>query len=263
MLARRVFADGRTRAYAWGRSAAGRIWPPQASACWRCRDSSNNAGWRGRPTSWTRWTPSSATSSAICAPKHAWPGASRPPRAAPMTRSRARASTEARLAELHALVEDTEGLEVGAEDRLREERERLRHVTELAKRPKRRRGAGADEGEGAAGLAALAERALGPEQIARSWRAHAASYATWRFGYARRLWSCARSNRSRPSRTGLSKSRLTSIGSRRPSGGSGAPPTRSLARAEDARSGLRSTPAPTRCRRPPTPWLRRRSGPQR
>ena len=41
------------------------------------------------------------------------------------------AAGEARLAELRALVEDTEGLEPGLEDALREERERLRHLTEL------------------------------------------------------------------------------------------------------------------------------------
>src|SRR5205823_1827228 len=41
------------------------------------------------------------------------------------------AAAEARLAELRALVEDTSGMEPGAEDALREERERLRHMTEL------------------------------------------------------------------------------------------------------------------------------------
>src|SRR5205823_11788645 len=41
-------------------------------------------------------------------------------------------AAEARLAELRALVEDTEGLEPHGEEALRAERERLRHVTELA-----------------------------------------------------------------------------------------------------------------------------------
>jgi DNA repair protein RecN (Recombination protein N) len=76
---------------------------------------------------------------------------------------RGAATAEARLAELRALVEDTAGLEPDGEEALRAERERLRHVTEL--------GAGAaaaseaiapDEGDGAAGLVALAERALAP-----------------------------------------------------------------------------------------------------
>jgi DNA repair protein RecN (Recombination protein N) len=72
-------------------------------------------------------------------------------------------SLEARLEELRALVEDTAGIEPGQEDELRGERERLRHVTELAE------GAAAaaeaitpDEGDGAAALAGIAERALAP-----------------------------------------------------------------------------------------------------
>jgi DNA repair protein RecN (Recombination protein N) len=73
------------------------------------------------------------------------------------------AAAEARLAELRALVEDTAGFEADTEETLRAERERLRHVTELAE------GAAAaaealapDEGEGAAGLVAAAERAVSP-----------------------------------------------------------------------------------------------------
>jgi DNA repair protein RecN (Recombination protein N) len=69
----------------------------------------------------------------------------------------------ARLEELRALVEDTAGIEPGLEEELRAERERLRHVTELAE------GAGAaaeaivpDDGDGAASLIAAAERALAP-----------------------------------------------------------------------------------------------------
>src|SRR5439155_8387569 len=78
------------------------------------------------------------------------------------------AAAEARLAELRALVEQTENLAAGAEADLRAERERLRHVRELAE------GAAAaaealapDDGEGATGLVALAERAVAPlEQLA-------------------------------------------------------------------------------------------------
>jgi DNA repair protein RecN (Recombination protein N) len=77
--------------------------------------------------------------------------------------SQGAAAAEARLAELRALVEDTDGLEPDAEERLRAERERLRHVTELAE------GAAAaaaalspEEGDGAAGLVAAAERAVAP-----------------------------------------------------------------------------------------------------
>jgi DNA repair protein RecN (Recombination protein N) len=70
---------------------------------------------------------------------------------------------EARLRELRALVEDTEGLEADTEESLRGERERLRHVTELAQGAASAAEALApDEGEGAAGLTAAAERAVAP-----------------------------------------------------------------------------------------------------
>ena len=41
-------------------------------------------------------------------------------------------AARARLDELRALIEDTRGLDASREDDLRAERERLRHVTELA-----------------------------------------------------------------------------------------------------------------------------------
>src|SRR5207245_2614616 len=67
------------------------------------------------------------------------------------------------LAELRATVEGAQGLEPGDEDRLRAERERLRHVTELAEGVSAAGEALAPEdGEGAAGLVALAERAVAP-----------------------------------------------------------------------------------------------------
>src|SRR5207302_4780097 len=73
------------------------------------------------------------------------------------------AAREERLAELRALVEDTHDLEPGTEAALREEREKLRHVEELAAGVAAAAEAIApDEGEGAAGLAARAERAVAP-----------------------------------------------------------------------------------------------------
>jgi DNA repair protein RecN (Recombination protein N) len=73
------------------------------------------------------------------------------------------AHAEARLAELRALVEDTDGLEPGAEDALRADRERLRHLAELAEAAATAAAAlTPDEGEGAAGLVALAERSVAP-----------------------------------------------------------------------------------------------------
>jgi DNA repair protein RecN (Recombination protein N) len=73
------------------------------------------------------------------------------------------AAAESRLAELRALVEDTDGLAPDAEGTLRAERERLRHVTELAEGVAAAGEALApDDGEGASGLVALAERELAP-----------------------------------------------------------------------------------------------------
>ena len=73
------------------------------------------------------------------------------------------ALAEARVTELHALAEDTEGLEPGDEERLRAERERLRHVAELAEAAAVAAAAlTPEEGEGAAGLVAVAERAVAP-----------------------------------------------------------------------------------------------------
>ena len=77
--------------------------------------------------------------------------------------TRGAATEEARLRELTALVEATEGFEPGAEDALRAERERLRHVTELAEGAQAAAEALApEEGDGATGLTAAAERALAP-----------------------------------------------------------------------------------------------------
>jgi DNA repair protein RecN (Recombination protein N) len=78
------------------------------------------------------------------------------------------AMAEARLAELRALVEDTEGMEAGEEQQLRDEREKLRHVSDLAEAASAAAEALApDEGEGAAGLVGVAERAVAPlERIA-------------------------------------------------------------------------------------------------
>src|SRR6185437_3241104 len=69
----------------------------------------------------------------------------------------------ARLEELRALVEDTEGMEPGEEEGLRAERERHRHVAELASGAAEAAAALApDDGEGATGLVALAERSVAP-----------------------------------------------------------------------------------------------------
>jgi DNA repair protein RecN (Recombination protein N) len=72
-------------------------------------------------------------------------------------------AAEARLAELRALVEDTAGLEPETQANLRGERERIRHVTELAQGAAAAADALApEEGEGASGLVANAERSVAP-----------------------------------------------------------------------------------------------------
>ena len=169
VLARRIFADGRTRAYAWGRSAArGDV----AAAAERLIAMSGQFEQRrlARPgyqldvldafvgdeqlrkradlrRAWRE----------LAAARRRWEALQRDAAAA-----------EARLAELRAVVEDTESWGAELEKSLRGERERLRHLTELLE------GVGAaaeaiapEDGEGAAGFAASAEGALaGVEQLA-------------------------------------------------------------------------------------------------
>jgi len=162
VLARRVFRDGRTRAYAWGRSAA--------------REDLAAAGERLIAMSGQFEQRRLARSSYQLSVLDSFIGDEQLRRRAEARRAwrdlaaarkrheelQAGANVElARLAELRALVGDTEGMEPETEQNFRAERERLRHVTELAQ------GAAAaaealapDEGEGAAGLTATAERAV-------------------------------------------------------------------------------------------------------
>src|SRR6059058_4037363 len=164
VLARRVFADGRTRAYAWGRAAA--------------REDLAAIGERVLAMSGQFEQRRLARSSYQLGVLDAFIGDEQLRR-----RANARAAwrelaaarkrhdelqagadaEQARLAELRALVEDTEGMEPDGEQALRDERERLRHVTELAHGTATAADALApDDGEGAAGLTAAAERAVAP-----------------------------------------------------------------------------------------------------
>ena len=164
VLARRVFSDGRTRAYAWGRGAA--------------REDLAAAGERLIATSGQFQQRRLSRPAYQLDVLDAFIGEEQARRRAEsrvawreLTAARRRhdelqagaAVAESRLAELRALVEDTQGLEPEAEESLRAERERVRHVTELAE------GAAAaaealapEEGEGAAGLVASAERSVAP-----------------------------------------------------------------------------------------------------
>ena len=164
VLARRVFGDGRTRAYAWGRSAA--------------REDLARAAERLIAMSGQFEQRRLARPSYQLDVLDAFAGEDQQRRRAELrlawrelTAARRRheeleqgaAASESRLAELRALADDTEGLEPGAEETLRAERERLRHVTELAEGVAAAGEALApEEGEGASGLVAVAERALAP-----------------------------------------------------------------------------------------------------
>jgi DNA repair protein RecN (Recombination protein N) len=164
VLARRVFGDGRTRAYAWGRAA-----PRDDVAAAAERVIAMSGQFEQRRLA--RAAYQLDVLDAFCgeeqlrhraAARAAWRELQAARRRHEELHGGAEAA-EARLAELQALVEDTLGMEAEDEDSLRAERERLRHVTELAA------GAGAagealapDDGDGAASLVAIAERAISP-----------------------------------------------------------------------------------------------------
>jgi DNA repair protein RecN (Recombination protein N) len=162
VLARRVFADGRTRAYAWGRSAARE---DLAAAGERLIAMSGQFEQRrlARPSYQLDVLDAFIGDGQLRTRSElrtAWRelGAARRLRD---ELSRGAEAEESRLAELRALVEDTDGLEPGAEDTLRSERERLRNVTELAGAANQALAALApDDGEGASALVGGAERAL-------------------------------------------------------------------------------------------------------
>jgi DNA repair protein RecN (Recombination protein N) len=169
VLARRVFGDGRTRAYAWGRSVARE---DVASAAERLLAMSGQFEQRrlARPAFQLD------VLDAFCGQEQlerrreasdAWREL-RATRRAYDELTRDADAAAARLAELQALVDGVEGLAAGAEDELKTRRERLRHVAELVDAAAAAAHAIAPEdGEGAAGLAARAEHELAPlERIA-------------------------------------------------------------------------------------------------
>jgi DNA repair protein RecN (Recombination protein N) len=164
VLARRVFPDGRTRAYAWGRSAARE---DVAAAAERLLAMSGQFEQRRLARPAYQLDVLDAFAGDEQQRRRAELRAAWRELAAARRRhdelTQDAAAAEARLTELRALVEDTEGLEPATADELRAERERLRHVTELAEGTVAAAEALApDEGDGAAGLAARAERAVAP-----------------------------------------------------------------------------------------------------
>ena len=164
VLARRVFADGRTRAYVWGRSAARE---DLAAAGERLIAMSGQFEQRRLARRSYQLDVLDAFADEEQAARRAQLRIAWRELGAARRRheelEQGAATAEARLAELRALVEDTEGFEPGTEDSLRAERERLRHVTELAAGVAAAGEALApEEAEGAAGLVALAERSVAP-----------------------------------------------------------------------------------------------------
>jgi DNA repair protein RecN (Recombination protein N) len=164
VLARRVFADGRTRAYAWGRAVARE---DLAAAAERLIAMSGQFEQRrlAKPSYQLDVLDAFCGEEQLARrrdARRAWREL-----AAARKRhdelSRGAAAEEARLGELRALAEATEGFAPGAEGALRAERERLRHVTELADGAAQAAEALAPEdGEGAAALAGTAERSIAP-----------------------------------------------------------------------------------------------------
>lgn len=160
LVARRVFADGRTRAYAWGRAAARE---DVADAVERIVAMSGQFEQRrlARPSYQLELLDRFA-GVARESMRAAW----RELQAARKRHDELTANAafvQVRLAELRALAEDTEGMAEGDEERLRTDREKLRHVAELADAAMAAANALAPEdGDGAAGLVALAERSVAP-----------------------------------------------------------------------------------------------------
>jgi DNA repair protein RecN (Recombination protein N) len=164
VLARRIGSEGRTRAYAWGRSAARE---DVAALGERLLAMSGQFEQRrlARPSYQL------SVLDAFCGEEQLRRRAEARIAWRELAAARRRheeltlgaAAAEERLAELRALIEDTAGMEPGYEDTLREERERLRHLTELVDGASSAAEAlDPDDGDGAAGLTATAERALAP-----------------------------------------------------------------------------------------------------
>ncbi|MDX6475684.1 MAG: repair protein RecN, partial [Gaiellaceae bacterium] len=170
VLARRIFADGRTRAYAWGRSAAREDVAAAAEALIAMSGQFEQRR-LARPA-YQRGVLDVFAGLDVRGAQRAWRELQAARRAYEELTRDADAA-QARVDELRKLAEDTDGLEADREDALRAERERLRHVGELAEGAAAAANALApDDGEGASDLTGAAERAVAPlEQLAPELRA--------------------------------------------------------------------------------------------
>jgi DNA repair protein RecN (Recombination protein N) len=172
VLARRIFADGRTRAYAWGRAAAREDVAAAAEAL--IAMSGQYEQRRLARAAYRLDVLDAFAGVSVDESRTAWRRLQEARRRHDEL-TRDAETVRARLAELRAVAEDTAGLDPVNEDELRAERERLRHVTELAAAAQSGTSALAPEdGQGAADLVGAAERALAPvEAIAPELRAAA------------------------------------------------------------------------------------------
>jgi DNA repair protein RecN (Recombination protein N) len=162
VVARRVFGDGRTRAYAWGRAVAREDVAAAAerliamSGQFEQRRLARSAfqldvldAFCGLEQLERRSDTRAAWRSLVAARRHY----------EELTRDAD--AVAFRLAELQALVDATGGMERDEESQLQARRERLRHAEELAEAATTAASAIApDEGDGAVSLAALAERSI-------------------------------------------------------------------------------------------------------
>ena len=162
-VARRVFADGRTRAYAWGRSAARE---DVAALAERLIAMSGQFEQRrlARPAYQLDVLDTFCGEEQIerrATLRRAWRELQVARRAHEELSGNAVQAKE-RIAMLRALVEDTAGVDPVVEEELRQERERLRHMTELAAAASAAAAALApDDGDGAVALTARAGHELG------------------------------------------------------------------------------------------------------
>ncbi len=162
-VARRVFADGRTRAYAWGRSAARE---DVAALAERLIAMSGQFEQRrlARPAYQLDVLDTFCGEEQIerrATLRRAWRELQAARRAHEELSGNAVQAQE-RITMLRALVEDTAGVDPGVEEELRQERERLRHMTELASAASAAAAALAPEdGDGAVALTARAGHELG------------------------------------------------------------------------------------------------------
>jgi DNA repair protein RecN (Recombination protein N) len=160
VLSRRIFPDGRTRAYAWGRAAARE---DVAAAAEQLIAMSGQFEQRrlARPA-YQRSVLDAFAGIDVREAQRVW----RELQAARRVHdelTRDADAARARLDELRALAADTEGLAEDEEDELRAERDRLRHVSELAEAAAAAAEAlTPEEGAGASDLVAGAERAVAP-----------------------------------------------------------------------------------------------------